>query len=423
MTDNEGDSPTTIDLFCGAGGFSLGIAEAGFDVQWAIDSNADAIETFSTNHDCEGTVGDIQEVDGDDLSCGDIDLIIGSPPCPTHSHIGRNRLDGEMTSDDRHSLYEEFIRFIDSVRPTAFLMENVPGMTHSKTEGGVPVITDIQNRCEDLGYHTTVEQLDAADYGVPQHRNRLFIIGANDGELPRLSALETHREPHDDGERGADIIRDDESEGSMIGDGGTGKIRQQTLSPDTGKREDGDFVLPGQEEPLRPWNTISDALLDLPSATAEDEHVEYEIDPVTPYQRWIRGDNGPTVGSHTLRNTSERDRMLYSLLGAGVGYSIEQLPDSLCPHTTDAFKDKYRKLNPTRPSQTVIAHLSKAGHRFIHPRIPRSITVREAARLQSFPDNFTFPVSRTYAYQQVGNAVPPLVAYALGTALLDSVFA
>ena len=445
-------SLTAVDLFCGAGGLSAGLSEAGFDVVWAIDGDAAATETFAANHEVTAVTGDIREIDPGDISLDErsasdgtarsaVDLVAGGPPCPTHSHVGRNRLNGRSASDERHSLYEEFIRFVERLRPTAFLMENVPGMTHSETASGFPVVEDITRRCEGLGYRVSVESVDAVDYGVPQHRERVFIIGNDRGVAnPHLPAWRTHREPRGERERGATIIgRDEDAPASASGTSGA-DAHQMTLAmarddssieadggtdADIGtgaESRDGTLPLPGRDVSPRPWNTVADALTDLPEASTDAEPVEYAIEALTPFQRWVRTDDGTGVGSHTGRTPSKRDRALYALLGDGVGYSIEHLPESLCPHGTDSFPDKYRKLRPNRPSGTVIAHISKGGHRFIHPRIPRSITVREAARLQSFPDEFVFPVAQTSAYRQIGNAVPPLVARALGTALVETVF-
>jgi DNA (cytosine-5)-methyltransferase 1 len=112
-----------------------------------------------------------------------------------------------------------------------------------------------------------------------------------------------------------------------------------------------------------------------------------------------------------------RDLTLYKLLGEGVSYIIGDIPEEHQPYRTDIFPDKLKKQNPKEPSSTIVAHLYKDGHMFIHPNEARSITVREAARLQSFKDTFEFPVARTHAFKQVGNAVPPLLAQAIGTAV------
>jgi DNA (cytosine-5)-methyltransferase 1 len=116
-----------------------------------------------------------------------------------------------------------------------------------------------------------------------------------------------------------------------------------------------------------------------------------------------------------------RDLTLYKLLGEGVSYIIGDIPEEHQPYRADIFPDKLKKQNPKEPATTIVAHLYKDGHMFIHPREARSITVREAARLQSFRDSFEFPVARTHAFKQVGNAVPPLLAQALGTAILTEV--
>lgn len=493
---------TAIDLFCGAGGMSLGLSMAGYETAWAIDADESAARTFAANFDTRPAVGDIreigaervaarvgggQEIDRDGgagtVSSADVrssrtgvDLVVGGPPCPTHSHVGRNRLE-TVDDDDRHHLYEDFVRFVGAIRPRAFLMENVPGMTHSVSAGGVPVIEDIETRCEELGYRVTAASVDAANFGVPQRRERMFILGNRLGlPNPHLPAWRTHRPPKDAAERRAKIAADtdrrpstgSDSIQSTLGAGGGGdgpdeadEANAASAADDAAARRGTGTAAEALPVPtrdgndvLRPWNTVADALLDLPPARDpesdprdDDAHPPlaadggagyYATEALTPYQRWVRtspsdlnpsgdggdggdGNAGTPLDSHVRRFVSDRDRALYTLLGEGVGYTVESLPDRLCPHDTDSFPDKYRKLNPSEPSNTIIAHISQGGNRFVHPRHARSITVREAARLQSFPDSFTFPVAQTPSYRQIGNAVPPLLARALGIAIGETI--
>ena len=140
------NSPTAIDLFCGAGGISQGLDDAGFDILWGLDNDEKTKPTFEANHDCEMTVGDIREMEPPDLGLetGELDLLAGGPPCPTFSLVGRskiNSLDGRSnTSDERHLLYEDFLRFVDHYRPKTFVMENVEGMLSASNEQGEPVV-------------------------------------------------------------------------------------------------------------------------------------------------------------------------------------------------------------------------------------------------------------------------------------------
>lgn len=426
----NGESLTAIDLFCGAGGISNGLEEAGFRTIWGLDSEEHCKPTFEANHDCEMTVADITKIDPPDLGIetGELDLVAGGPPCPTFSLVGRskiNSLEGRHnTTDERHQLYEDFLRFVDHYQPKAFLMENVEGMLSATNSQDEPVVNIIRDQIAEIGYSVKVQLLDAANFGVPQHRNRLFFIGNRiDAENPDMKKWETHRPPRNDEEK---------------------KIKYRQASSDPAKKsqsslngfvEDhgsGEFPTFVKNTSKEPWNTVADAILDLPPVTPKGEipptkAEKYEIGPVSEYQHWAR--DLPEDGSwedmplhnHECRGHNMRDLTLYKLLGEGVSYIIGDIPEEHQPYRSDIFSDKIKKQNPGEPSTTVVAHLYKDGHMFVHPREARSITVREAARLQSFRDSFEFPVSRTQGFKQVGNAVPPLLAQAIGTAIRTEV--
>jgi len=424
-------SLTAIDLFCGAGGISQGLKDAGFEVLWGIDHEENTKPTFEANHECEMTVGDIREMEPPELGVetGELDLVAGGPPCPTFSLVGRskiNSLDGRSnTSDDRHLLYEDFLRFVNHYEPKAFLMENVEGMLSAENDDGEPVVDIIKDQVTDLGYEVRVQVLDAADYGVPQHRDRLFFIGNRLGEEnPDMTAWETHRNPRNEEEKQLKFKRDpaeltDENQQTLDG---FSEEEQQERFPQFDK----------DRSTKRPWNTVADAILDLPpvspdGTTPPTKASEYEIGPVSEYQYWARDvaedanwEDMPLY-NHECRGHNMRDLTLYKLLGEGVSFIIGDIPEEHQPYRSDIFPDKLKKQNPKEPATTVVAHLYKDGHMFIHPREARSITVREAARLQSFRDTFEFPVARTHAFKQVGNAVPPLLAQAIGTAIRTEV--
>ena len=413
------DAPTAIDLFCGAGGISKGLSDAGFDVLWGIDNDKNAKPTFEANHDCEMTVGDIRKSDPPDLGLepGELDLLAGGPPCPTFSLVGRskiNSLDGRSnTSDERHLLYEDFLRYVDHYQPKAFLMENVRGMLSAKNKQGQSVVDVITEQMEQLGYTVRVQLLDAADFGVPQHRRRVFFIGNRAGlENPDMNVWRTHREPRSEEEKNIKYV-----------------VSERQLSvdfPENGRREE--FPVFRKNRGKDPWNTVADGILDLPPVSPNGEKhpkkaENYTIGPVSEYQKWARNIPDGTdwedmpLHNHVCRGHNMRDLTLYKLLGEGVSYIIGDIPEQHQPYRSDVFPDKLKKQNPKTPATTIVAHLYKDGHMFIHPTEARSLTVREAARLQSFRDTFEFPVARTHAFKQVGNAVPPLLAQAIGTAI------
>jgi DNA (cytosine-5)-methyltransferase 1 len=422
-------SLTAIDLFCGAGGLSQGLDDAGYEVLWGIDHEEKTKPTYEANHDCEMTVGDIRETEPPDLGLdsGELDLVAGGPPCPTFSLVGRskiNSLDGQSTTtDERHQLYEDFLRFVDHFEPKAFIMENVEGMLSAENDDGEPVVDIIQGQMSDLGYNVRVQLLDSADFGVPQHRSRLFFIGNRLGEdNPDMTEWETHREPKNEDEKQIKY-KTDPSELTAE--------NQETLH---GYTEDEDISFPYFDKDIerKPWNTVADGILDLPPVSPDGDTPptkaeEYEIGPVSEYQDWARDipedtdwDEMPLY-NHECRGHNMRDLTLYKLLGEGVSYIIGDIPEEHQPYRSDIFPDKLKKQNPKEPSSTIVAHLYKDGNMFIHPREARSITVREAARLQSFRDSFEFPVARTHAFKQVGNAVPPLLAQAVATAVRTEV--
>lgn len=422
---------TAIDLFCGAGGLSQGLEDAGYDVLWAIDHEENTKPTFDANHDCEMVVGDIRETEPPDLGLdeGELDLVAGGPPCPTFSLVGRskiNSLDGQNTkTDDRHALYEDFLRFVGHYEPKAFIMENVEGMLSATNEDGEQVVDVILEQMRDLGYEADAQLLDAADYGVPQHRKRLFFVGNRIGaDNPDMTEWETHREPRNEEEKKIKYKRDPEA---LAGED------QSTLggfAEDEEKEEFPTFKKNGSKEP---WNTVADAILELPPVSPNGETPptkaeEYELGPVSEYQYWVRNipedtewEDMPLL-NHECRGHNMRDLTLYKLLGEGVSYIIGDIPEEHQPYRADIFPDKLKKQNPKEPSTTIVAHLYKDGHMFIHPNEARSLTVREAARLQSFKDTFEFPGARTHGFKQVGNAVPPLLAQALGTAVRAEIF-
>lgn len=425
------DSPTAIDLFCGAGGLSTGLEWAGFDVLLGIDNDQKAAETYQMNHDSEVVCGDVSEITPDSISVdiSEVDLVAGGPPCPTFSKMGRSKINSfdnrTPTDDDRHHLYEDFIRFVDTIQPLAFIMENVAGMRSATTADGRQAEQVITEEMEELGYRVNVQLVDSVDFGVPQKRERLFFIGNRiNTENPLMEKWETHRPPRNESEREMKIRQSPSAftESSQVTMSEFGLSLDEPLDEFT-----------NSSTHKRPWETVADAILDLPPVSPDGERpptkaTEYTIGPVSQYQEWVR--NIPenksweemTLYNHHCRGHNMLDLTLYKLLGEGVGWNIGDVDEHLQPYRTDIFSDKYKKQNPRKPASTIIAHMQKDGHMFIHPREARSLTVREAARLQSFRDTFRFPESRTDGYRLVGNAVPPLLGKAVGAAVKTEIF-
>ena len=362
-----------LDLFCGAGGLSLGFEMAGFDVVLGIDSDQKCAETYSRNLG-RCTVADITGIRNpvtfleSETGLEGVDVIIGGPPCQTYSPAGRIKmrsLGRDPGSDPRNWLWRHFMRFVESLKPDWFVMENVPGMAGVMVDG---------HRLPDLivkaagrrGYRAEWRILQASDYGVPQTRRRLFVIGSRTGEeIPWPERI--------------------------------------------------------TDRPVTVWEAISD----LPVIPHGFRETVIRYTPrcrLTEYQRMMREGADGWLYNHVTRRHNEQDLLVFSLLPEGGKYT--DVPGELRRYRDDIFKDKYRKLRRDAPSWTLEAHMAKDTYRFIYPsrpgepEPPRTISVREAARLQSFPDSFVFPESLTHAFRQIGNAVPPLMARAVAESLL-----
>lgn len=416
----------TIDLFAGAGGMSEGFRQAGFQTLFANDHEKPALDTFRRNHsDTETSSDDIELLDAKvlrdrfALQEGDLDVLIGGPPCQGFSTYGKR--DEE---DTRNQLYMHFIRFLSEFKPKAYVIENVSGIL-SMSEGRV--VQDISRRLRALGYGCSIWTLDAHEHGVPQRRRRVFITGmANGGEL--LAPAPSH-------------------------------------GPVAGKTRGGDLFGPGLPAPL----TIHDAISDLPARTLKPrethEVLAYGSLPETAYQETMRagstelthhsskqmlgirrlrlalmhpGDYGARIeerlassglsddvilqmlGGDDLRDMNEcrkqdreKELELRRMLGAG-NTSVADIQSFM---DSQGFANKYRRLNWDEPSHTLVAHMARDCSDFVHPKIDRFISVREAARLQSFPDTYYFENSQFCQLRQIGNAVPPGLARAVATSV------
>ena len=350
---------SAIDLFCGAGGLSLGFEEAGFNILLGLDSWSDAVATYVYNFpNAAGIVGDITKIDPIDLlkkqgiERNEVDVIIGGPPCQGFSLSGNRVL-----TDPRNSLYKHFVRFVSQIRPKAFVMENVPGLL-SLFDGKVEksVISDFQN----LGYIVIDKVLFAENYGVPQKRRRVFFVG----------------------------IRKDIYKGTFY------------------------YPKPQYGENLKPFISCKEAISDLDFVedgySLEDE-ANYVNPPLSEYQKIMR------IGSKQLYNHSstlhtKKTQSIISLVPDGGNY--KDLPAEL--QGTRKVHIAWTRMNSKEPCFTIDCGHNHQFH-YSRNRVP---TVRESARIQSFPDKFVFLGKRTSQYRQVGNAVPPLLAKALAQALI-----
>lgn len=373
---------TFVDLFAGAGGMSLGLTQAGFRPAVAVEVDEWACETYRVNH---------PELPRDKVLCGDIrnmdpqqasvlmnharpDIVVGGPPCQGFSLIGkRGRKQCRFIDDPRNKLYKEFVRWIDHLRPRFVVMENVPGL-YSYAEGAVR--RDIEANLIEVGYAVDELVVDASRYGVPQRRQRVIFIGVSTTDY---------------------------------GEGAQAMARRTTA-----------LLRDRCDEEV----TLRDAIGDLPPLDAgkgDEASTVRNQSEQSSYAREMGARERTILYHHVSRPINLRDKLLYARLKPGETASdaVDQGARHLMVYQTKDYEDKYRRLQFGEPSPTIMSHLAKDGHMFIHPdpKQRRSITVREAARIQSFPDDFLFLGPRTAQFTQVGNAVPPKLARAIGEAI------
>lgn len=373
---HSSSSLTVVDLFCGAGGLSEGFRQAGCEIVLGVDSDESAIETYNSRHGC-GIATSVENVDANFIrkktGRGRIDIIIGGPPCQGFSHVAVGKLkslgDPRTSKHPLNQLYKEFIRIILELKPSFFVMENVRRM--ASMEDGV-IKKSIERDLRNI-YKVDFYDHDVAKFGVPQHRKRCLVIGNCLGfDNPELQ--QSHFNP--------------ESEIPMNG---------------------------------MPFETVRSAILDLPFIHAGEgkEFFDYTKKARTEYQ-YQRRRNSTGVFNHIARNHNKRDLKIFSMLEPGQWMS--DLPARFNPYRKDIFEDKYKKQSWKKPSSTILAHLSKDGLMFIHPdgKQNRSLTPREAARLQSFDDRYVFHGNRTSQFRQIGNAVPPLFGKVIAESIMDS---
>jgi len=377
----------TIDLFAGGGGMSLGLEMAGFNVKAAIESVPRAAQTHQQNfRDCRTISGDIQKfsarqfAQAAEVTPDQVDLLVGGPPCQTFSTIGRAKIrsiksESSEKEDPRNYLFSDFFDYVAYFQPRIFLMENVPTI-RSKYKG--KLFSKILEMVESLNYEVHITTLNAADFGVPQTRRRLFIVGTQKG-LNFSFPNATHR------------------------------------NPNLKNAED-----PNSNE-LAEYRTVQDALGDLPVIFdgCREHRLPYRSEATSDYQRQLRSRNG-LVGNNTCRMSNDRAKVVFQHMNQGDRY-MDLAPEvrRILPFREDIFHDRLKRLRSDQPSWTVLAHIGMDGYMYIHPTETRTLSVREAARIQSFSDEFEFVGNMREQYVQVGNAVPPLLAKALGKTIMN----
>ena len=385
-TTRRKNKPAVLDIFCGAGGMSLGFKWAGCEILGGIDENKYAVDTHHKNFPesqlkiSPQDIREIKNIEDLGLEPNDVDILIGGPPCQVFSKVGIGKMKAlgrNIEADHRNFLYLQYVRFVAYYKPLCFVMENVDNLANKKDV--------IEKICKDLKYSDGAEKypgyrieyriLDASEFGVPQKRRRLFIIGIRaDLELePVFPVKQTNS-----------LV----SVGEAIGDLPT----LQPLKITLGEK----YSIPKQK----------------------DFECAYKNAPLCDYQRKMRQKKkeGEGVWNHLCRAHNDKDLQIFNLLEQGGKY--KDLPLEVMRYRVDIFDDKYKRLIWEQPSWTLTAHMRKDGLAYIHPLEARSISVREAARIQSFPDDFVFYAPMTRMFELVGNSVPPLLAQAVAEPLV-----
>lgn len=385
-----------IDLFCGAGGFSKGLEMAGFECIGGIELKEVISKTHQLNHKRSKTIfDDIREIPSSEfakiIGTNHVDVIIGGPPCPTFSTIGdakiRSVIGKPISEDPRNQLFLDYLKYVEFFKPDIFVIENVPNFI-TKYKGkifntAVKIIESIGSdiSADNQGIYEVVKPvqvLNAVYYGVPQTRRRMMLVAHKKSEYKYQYPTQTHYYDQEDVEA----------------------------------------------KKLKPCTTVFDAINDLPNITDNWRITEMPYsknDNLTEFQKIMRKNgNGKTLKNNICRMSNNRAKRVFQNMAQGSKYM--DLPPKIrriLPFREDIFHDRLKRLILDKPSWTVIAHIGMDGYMYIHPTENRTLSVREAARIQSFPDDFEFVGNQQETYIQVGNAVPPLLGKAIGTSLIN----
>ncbi len=458
-----GAAPRVLELCSGCGGLSLGLQAAGFDLVAHVEFDATAAASYalnftppSTDHkDGWAVARDMEATDPAKLATdiglkgdvgGHFDILAAGLPCQAFARIGRSKLrsvtgDGDAyRNDPRAKLYQRFLHFVRVVQPVAIIIENVPDILNF---GGHNVPEEICDTLDELGYAARYTLLNAAFYGVPQMRERLFLIAIDKslGFFPsfpepsraallppgyasaRATALKyipkdggrfTPSPPAKTDLNGAITVRDALSD--------LPKIVEHFKAPKTMKRRKTSEVVPYRTYTglnpyaalMRSWPGHARMILGTNGHVVRVTPRDFPI-----FNQMDHGGDYPHAHKVALSIFAKRLKKMRTPPAEGSEAWSALHADTVPPYKSDKFPNKWWKLNPDMPSRTLTAHMGKDTYSHIHwdSHQKRTISVREAARLQSFPDSFRFAGAMNAAFRQIGNAVPPLLGKAIGDAL------
>lgn len=348
---------TVFDLFSGVGALSYGFSQLKeFEILAANEIDKDIATAYKLNHPTTEMLNcDIKNLTEDALlkaiNGRSVDVVIGGPPCQSYSTLGKRQL------DERANLFMQYKRILEILQPKVFVYENVTGLL---TIDKGKLFIKLQCEFEELGYRLKYRVLNAADYGVPQHRERVVLVGVK-GENDFLFPKATH------------------------GEG------------------------------LKPYVTFGDALLDLPSLKPGETKNFYTTEPTNNFLKFVRKSTSKTLEGHSA--PKHNDKVIKIMKTLKEGESKLDLPDEIRPKS--GYDNTYAKLWWDKPSTTITRNFAcPSSTRCIHPTESRALTIREGARLQSFPDDYVFYGSNQKKRLEIGNAVPPLLSIALAKQVL-----
>lgn len=348
-----------IDLFSGVGGLSYGFSKIHqFNILAANEIERDISIAYKLNHpsvemlNCD--INDLtEEILYKAIKGQKVDIVVGGPPCQSYSTLGKRQM------DERANLFMQYKRVLNILQPTAFVFENVVGIL-SMSKGNL--FKQIQAGFEELGYILQYKVLDAVDFGVPQHRERVILVGFK-GNNNFVFPTPTH------------------------GDG------------------------------LKPYVTLNEAIGDLPTLESGEKKSNYSTGITNEFLEFVRDKNTSIVEEHIAPKNGEHLVKIMQTLKEG--QSKEDLPEDIRPKS--GYKNTYAKLWWDKPSTTITRNFAcPSSSRCIHPRDSRAMSIREGARLQSFPDDYKFYGSDGMKRLEIGNAVPPLLSVAIAKQMLQA---
>lgn len=344
-----------VSLFSGGGGLDLGFISEGYDVIWAIDNNPNAVGTYKKNIGSHIIYDDINKIDINNIPYADV--VIGGPPCQSFSLAGKRNVE-----DERGQLVWRYIDIIDQIKPKAFVFENVTGLLSAKNSDGEKIIELLIIAFKNIGYTVNQKVMNAADYGIPQKRKRVILVGLKNGVFS---------------------------------------------FPEPTHSEDGLI--------LKKYVSVEDALGDLPPATFDmNSDAKFLSEPITDYQKEMR--RVELVSEHFFPQMSELDKFIVKHVKPGGNYM--DIPPEVDSKRIRRLQKEgghttcYGRMDPAKPAYTINTYFNRPNVGCnIHYNEERLITVREALRLQSFPDDYKLVSSSKQGKNTiVGNAVPPLLA-------------